>query len=242
MVRTLAELRAEVRIYTEAAHRESGLEMKPRLAGHALSLAQLAEQVQRERFVIEANIERYEHMLVSALDDGLSRHVDGLLNEERIKLAALTPTGRQSHVTAQFDRFLDEAIAVIGAEMGSVQVLDPVTGCLRIVASRGFDAPFLDFFAVVPYGDHCACSAAAKRADRVIVPDIERSPLFARQSGDVLREAGVRSVQSTPLVGRTGNIMGMVSAHWRYVSMPIDDTLKRLDTVIDRTVSGIEAT
>jgi len=206
-----------------------------------MPLAQLAEQLQRQRFVIEANIERYEHMLASALDDGLCRHVDGLLSEERIKLAALTPTGRQSYVTAPFDQFLDEAIAVIGADMDNVQVVHPVTGCLRIVASRGFDTPFLDFFAVVADGDHSACSAALKRADRIIVPDIERCPLFAQQSGDVLREAGVRSVQSTPLVGRTGSLVCMISTHWRYVSMPIDDTLKRLDTVVARAISDIDA-
>jgi hypothetical protein len=29
------------------------------------------------------------------------------------------------------------------------------------------------------------------------------------------REAGVRSMQATPLVSRTGRLLGMISTHWR---------------------------
>jgi len=241
MMRTPAELRAEARIYTEAVKRESSTEMKRRLARDAFTLAQLAEQLERETFVIEANIERYEQMRTSALDDGSRKEVSTLLGEERAKLAALAPKRRHGRVTAQFDYLLEVAIAEIGADTGTAQALDPVTGCLRLVASRGFDKHFLDFFAVVPDGDHCACGTALKRGDRIIVADVERSPIFVGQrSGDVLREAEVRSVQSTPLVGRNGNLVGMVSTHWRHMWEPMDDALKRLDTMIDRVMRDIE--
>jgi hypothetical protein len=113
---------------------------------------------------------------------------------------------------------------------------------LRIVASRGFNRAFLDFFAVVPDGDHSASGAALKQANRIIVPDIAQSPIFfANQSGAVLREAGVLSVQSTPLVARDGSLFGMVSTHWRHVSAPSDEAMKQLDKVIDRVIGGIEA-
>ena len=242
MVRTPAELRMEARLYTEAADREGNADMKRRLARHAFALAQGAEQLEREQFVIKANIERYEHMLTSALDDGPRKRIDALLGEERAKLAALAPEGWHSHVTAQFDYLLEVAIAGLGADMGTVQALDPSTGCLRIVASRGFDAPFLDFFAIVPDGDHCACGTALKQGNRIVVPDVERSAIFvAQQSGDALREAGARSVQSTPLVGRAGNMVGMISTHRRHVWEPGDDGLKQLDTMIDDVMRDIEA-
>lgn len=242
MLRTPAELRAEARIYTAAVRREPDPEMKRRLARHAFTLAQLAEHLEREGFVISSNIDRYEHMLDGVLDDSRRKQVDILLNEERAKRAALAAKGRHGHVAARADRLLDEAIAAIGADMGNVQAVDCVTGCLRIVASRGFDAPFLDFFAVVPDGDHAACGAALKRRDRIIVPDIEASPIFAAQrSRDVLRDAGVRAVQSTPILDRAGTPVGMISTHWRSVCVPGEAAMRRLDGVIESTMSGIEA-
>jgi hypothetical protein len=115
---TPAELLAEARLYLEASHRETKAEMKYRLTDHALTLAQLAEKVERERFAIEANIERFEQLLRNGLDDGPRKQLDALLAEECAKLAALTAGGQQGYVAAWSDQLLDEAIAMMNADMG----------------------------------------------------------------------------------------------------------------------------
>lgn len=56
MLRALLDLRAQVRACPQAADRETIPEVKRRHAAHAFAPAQLAEQLQRERFVIEASI------------------------------------------------------------------------------------------------------------------------------------------------------------------------------------------
>ena len=56
---------------------------------------------------------------------------------------------------------VDAAIAVTGADMGNIQLLDHASGRLRIVASRGFDRPFLEFFDTVQEG-HAACGMACR--------------------------------------------------------------------------------
>ncbi len=43
-------------------------------------------------------------------------------------------------------QFLDAAIIIAGAQKGNIQLPDPSSGLLQIVAQRGFKKPFLNFF------------------------------------------------------------------------------------------------
>jgi hypothetical protein len=59
-----------------------------------------------------------------------------------------------------FDRVLDGALKLSAADRGNVQIVDPVTGSLRIVAQHGFSAEFLDYFAAVD-DERSACGRAS---------------------------------------------------------------------------------
>ena len=48
---------------------------------------------------------------------------------------------------------LDASIAIVGADFGNVQLYDPASGALKIVAQRGFRQDFLDYFDNVHEGD-----------------------------------------------------------------------------------------
>ncbi len=117
-------------------------------------------------------------------------------------------------IQALLDAFLDASIAITDAERGTFQLLDPITGTLKIVAQRGFTQPFLDFFAEVNDATS-ACGVAMQRGERVIVEDITRSEIFVgTPSMGVLLDAGVRAVQSTPLFSRSGVLVGMLNTHY----------------------------
>ena len=108
---------------------------------------------------------------------------------------------------------LDAAIEITGAQMGNIQLLEG--DVLRIAAQRGFDRPFLEFFASV-HGEQAACGTALQRGERVIVDDVLNSPIFVGTSAlDVMVAAGARAVQSTPLVSRSGRVLGMFSTHYQ---------------------------
>lgn len=133
------------------------------------------------------------------------------------------------------------AVSETGADMGDIQMAEVGADALRIVASQGFGAAFLSFFDVVHLGGDCACGAAFRRAERIIVPDIAASPIFAgKPSGKVMLDAGVRSVQSTPLVGRSGRVLGMISTHRRTVWHPNGEELHRLNAIAHRAAIEIE--
>src|SRR5215475_1869871 len=73
---------------------------------------------------------------------------------------------------------IDAAIVLTGVDMGNVQLFDPALGALRIEAQRGFEPPFLEFFESVDEGQ-AVCGMALARAERVIVEDVTKSPIFA---------------------------------------------------------------
>jgi PAS domain S-box-containing protein len=113
---------------------------------------------------------------------------------------------------ALMEAFLDAAIAITDAERGTFQLADPNTGMLKIVAQRGFQQAFLDFFAEV-HND--GSGAAMHRDERVIVEDVAKSEIFVgTPSMGVLLDAGVRAVQSSPLFSRSGVLVGMLNTHY----------------------------
>src|SRR6516162_965844 len=114
---------------------------------------------------------------------------------------------------------LDAAIALTGADKGNIQLLDVASGSLVLAAQRGFDKPFLSFFANVRPGEAATCGAALKTAKRIVVEDVRQSEIFEGQPAlDVLIEAGVRAVYSTPLISSAGEILGMLST----LRVPVD--------------------
>lgn len=136
---------------------------------------------------------------------------------------------RPEFTTALLSGILGAVIEATSADMGNIQAYAPETGSLHIQVHRGFHEPFLEFFNSVDPG-HAACGAALKSRGRVIVPDIANSPIFSgARLLEVMLDAGVRAVQSTPLVGKSGDICGMLSTHYRTVTHPGKKDLRLID-------------
>jgi signal transduction histidine kinase/CheY-like chemotaxis protein len=137
---------------------------------------------------------------------------------------------------------VDAAIAITRADMGNIQLLDEGSGALRIAASRGFDSPFLEFFNTVHEGE-AACGQAVQRGARVVVGDVTTNAVFAGTPAlDVLLTAGVRAVQSTPLVCRSAQLLGVLSTHYRVPRVPTDRELHLLDVLVRQAADWVERT
>jgi len=124
---------------------------------------------------------------------------------------------RRQYATNMLTEILDAAIEGTGANMGNIQLYDPNARRLLIHVQNGFRRPFLDFFDSVHCGE-AACGSALQSGERVVVSDVTDSPIFRQgDSLQVLLDAGVRSVQSTPIVSKSGTVLGMLSTHYRTV-------------------------
>jgi GAF domain-containing protein len=134
---------------------------------------------------------------------------------------------------------LDAALSVTSADCANIQLVDPSGRGLVLTAQRGFRQPFLDFFAIV---DDCqtACGVAWQEHRPVVVEDILCSPIFEQSRVlEVMLEAGIRAVKSTPLLDRTGQILGMLSVHYRRPRAHIDSDLTRFQALAAAVAAGI---
>ena len=135
----------------------------------------------------------------------------------------------RQHYLATLSNILRVAISITSADKGNIQTLDPLSRTLHIMVHEGFEEPFLRFFKEVNHRE-AACGTALKLLERVIVEDVKKSPLFAgTEARDVLLEAGVQAVQSTPLVTNSRCIVGMISTHYRVPTRPAREQLHLLD-------------
>jgi PAS domain S-box-containing protein len=133
---------------------------------------------------------------------------------------------------------MDAAVAIMKADRGTLQLLEGDS--LRIVAHHGHQPRFLEFFASAE-NRASVCGEAMLRGERVVVPDVEESPLFAETpSLPVLREAGVRAVQSTPLVSRAGKLLGILTTQWAVRYCPGEHDLWRIDLLARQAADLIE--
>lgn len=162
-----------------------------------------------------------------------------------LDLSAMTRMQQISTRLLQADDFqqllgeiVDAGIEITGADMGNIQLLED--GLLKIEAHRGFEARFLDFFEIVREGE-AVCKAALDAGRRVIVDDVAGSAVFADSPvRQVLLDAQVRAVQSTPLISRSGRILGVFSTHYRAPRRPDERELRLLDILARQATDLIE--
>jgi GAF domain-containing protein len=140
----------------------------------------------------------------------LSREMERELLQRLDSMAARFP--RTAAIASLLDDTLDAVVLATGAECGNVQLVNPATGALEIAAQRGFSREFLDFFATV-HLDGSACASALRDRRPVIVTDVAADANFSEDSREVVLRAGVRAVQSTPMLTIAGAVVGMLSSH-----------------------------
>ncbi len=141
-------------------------------------------------------------------------------------------------IQSLLQEIMDAAVSIMGAEKGTLQLLEGDS--LRIVADHGHRKPFLQFFA---YAENTAsvCGEATRRGERVVVSDVETSSLFiGTPSLAILREAGVRAVQSTPMISRTGALLGILTTQWGIPYTPDEHDLWRIDLLARQAADLIE--
>lgn len=112
------------------------------------------------------------------------------------------------------DNLLTMALLMHRTNMGTIHLLDKTTGLLKIVAQQGFSHTFLEHFKEVNMADYSACGKSLQTREIVLIEDITSDPSYTAHKKIAL-SAGYRSVQSTPLISSNGDIIGVLSTHFR---------------------------
>jgi hypothetical protein len=185
---------------------------------------------------------------VAQCDGASASHVDlyyNAIHGERGCVAGLYAIAVESmdgtkHASLH-QRMLDAAVRLTGSDFASLQLLDRQREELQLIAHRGFPADAAAFWDRVGADSGTTCGKALERKQRIVVADVEEAP-FIRGTIDLrmFRDAGIRAVQSTPLVARDRRLIGMMSTHWRRSHRPEPAELERFD-LLARHVTDVLA-
>ena len=148
---------------------------------------------------------------------------------------------QQGDVSRLYGQILDAAIAITHADCATMQMLDPAGSSLRLLAHRGLEDELANAFALVSVDASTTCGAASRAGERVVAPDLETfEGIAGTPAGDAHLAAGIRAAQSTPLLSRSGEVLGMISTHWRSRHEPADRDLRLLDVLARQAADLIE--
>ncbi|HXR94265.1 MAG TPA: PAS domain S-box protein, partial [Rhizomicrobium sp.] len=148
---------------------------------------------------------------------------------------------RKGGPDALYQRIMDTAVAMMGSDAASMQVLDEGDARLRLLAWRGFHPDSAKFWQQVSLESESSCGAALRSQRRIVVPDVETCAAMANtQDLEFYRKSGFRAVQSTPLVSRDGRLLGMISTHWRAPHQPANDDLRLFDVLARQAADLVE--
>jgi signal transduction histidine kinase/ActR/RegA family two-component response regulator len=187
----------------------------------------------RDRFAKKSGAAKHD---IVSLREQLAAEFAGLRRLHELS----TQLARQGDLHALLDEFLDAAVEITHADFGNVQLMDAATGTLDIVAQRGFNPEFLDFFNAWHAG-MAAAGTALRDGQRVVVEDVPSDPLFnGTPECEVMIKAGVLAVQSTPLVSSAGLMLGVLSTHYRTPRRADEGDLTRLDLLARQASDLIE--
>lgn len=136
------------------------------------------------------------------------------------------------------EEILEATIELLNADFGNIQLFNHQSKALEIVAQRGFKQDFLDHFSKVNE-ESAACGRAMRQGERVIIEDVKTDPHFAPHR-HIAASAGFRAVQSTPLFSRSGEVLGMISSHFRQPHRPSEHELRFIDLYAHLAAEFIE--
>jgi PAS domain S-box-containing protein len=105
---------------------------------------------------------------------------------------------------------LQAVTALMGTSMGDIRIYDSGRDALDVVAQSGFGAEFIEQYQKVSSGHAATCARAIKSHHRVVIDDIETDGLSELERR-IAAAGRYRAAQSTPLLSRAGNLLGVLS-------------------------------
>ena len=153
---------------------------------------------------------------------------------------------QEQSTEALYEKIVDAAVAIMRSDYASMQMLFPERGTggeLRLLAFRGFNPRAATFWEWVRADSMSTCGLALATRQRVVAPNIATCEFMAdTEDKEVYLQTGIGACQTTPLIARGGNIVGMLSTHWRTPHQPTERDFHLFDILVRQAADLIERT
>jgi PAS domain S-box-containing protein len=194
---------------------------------------------------VESSNGEVERMVVFSMDITMLKHsMDNLkaaqycLDADNKALSKLYEISalflREGNIEEVFEKVIEAALAISGAEMGNIRLVDPKTGQLKLVSQQGYHHWRLKYHDT--NGDENGLSNKQimfedKAQDFPVVDENELAEQVA---------AGIWAVQSTSLRSRNGELLGILATYFHSSSKLENRVLTLLDLLASQTADIIE--
>ena len=200
------------------------------------NLARLVPAIERALREAEAEAERVRAISeLRELKDRLSRELRDMQRLQELSVHLLSDKDPDQTL----DRILEACIELLGADKGTLQVYDEGSRCLLLKRHRGFSPELEKQYGVVQVGRDCTCGRAIERGERTFTEDVFTDEQVSGMR-DFYRHEGLVACVSTPLLGREGRPLGMLSAHFSRSHRPTEHELGLLDLYVQQAVRVLE--
>jgi GAF domain-containing protein len=180
--------------------------------------------------------------------DGDCPQCSGLLNLAGNNVAATfdnSPCLEGNQQLSDYEKIVDDAVALMRCDCASVQMLFPERGSngeLRLLAFRGFNSQAARFWEWVRADSKSTCGIALRDKKRVVAPNIATCDfMVGSEDQRTYLQTGIRACQTTPLIGRGGKVVGMISTHWLTPHQPSEKDFELFDILARQAADFIES-
>jgi two-component system CheB/CheR fusion protein len=156
------------------------------------------------------------------------------------RLQELSATLLTDHdLAAMLARVLSACMELLGASKGNVQLFDETAETFALGAVSGFSPQFVEYVQDARARSTTAWRIALEQRRRVVIEDLNQRAELA-ELAKVFAKEGVRALQSTPICGHDGQVLGMLSTHFAEPHRPSERELRLLDLYIQQAERVIE--
>ncbi len=154
------------------------------------------------------------------------------LETELLAMSQVQTLSHQLFTSLDLNRAMNEvltaAMTVHDANLGCLQLYDSARNDLDFFVQQGFGPAFLEHFQSVQGHEGSTYSQALNQQQRVLIEDVQLDSAFAPYR-QIAADAGFQAVQSTPLMNRQGELLGILSTHFPQPYSPTERELRLLD-------------
>ncbi|MCC6491923.1 MAG: PAS domain S-box protein [Pirellulales bacterium] len=159
-----------------------------------------------QNMLVDVTEQKQTQSALAAAKDDLAAQVDSLTQLHDLAMALAGPLNLPEALQA----VTQTLVRLHRADAGRLALYDADRGCLQTVASEGFSPRKLE---LISHAEGGACGAAFATKKRCIVTDVQTDPRM-NAFRPVAREVGVRAIHSTPVLTRSGDILGVISVYF----------------------------
>lgn len=115
------------------------------------------------------------------------------------------------------------------------------SGHLQLLCSRNLPPEAERFWQWVSPSALSSCAMALRSGRRAVIPDYEQwDEIVGTEELNAFRRTNIRAAQTTPLLSRSGALLGMISTHWSDAHEPSDRDLRLLDILARQAADLLE--